>query len=488
MADLDFSDIFEDEDILLLDESKKKTLNFSDILEDEEKKQNIQEVDDKNLDFSETLGDEEKLQQEAEQVEKDDYEVDNEVGVVESVLSGIASGLIKIPEGFVSLGAELIDLGADTNNAAKVEQFFDKINPFDEKAEATAAGKITELLVNIGVPGGIAFSKGASLASKVLKSQKNRKRFTINKTSKPLKDAADEALELNRKGKVRKYVAGSLGAGAAEGVFVADVEDAGTISDLVKDKPLGVLALERDDPDDPGQALVNRLKFGTEGALFTGLIGGTGATIKKLATSTDDLLRSNKKIDNILGRIGAALRPQSKDPTEIFEAKRKQIGTRRVDIERARVAQKNIDKKLDKLFPLLKGPFYNKTATKDRTKALKLINDLLTGKKLRVSQKKGARKVEDVYDQPTVKDGVVTFGPLDSTLKTLTRKFLDPKGANPKEVREIFSALEDIRSDWGKLFTDGFGGLKIPKDNMDDFLKEFGAKAMRYLDNTYEVF
>ena len=488
MADLDFSDIFEDEDILLLDESKKKTLNFSDILEDEEKKQNIQEVDDKNLDFSETLGDEEKLQQEAEQVEKDDYEVDNEVGVVESVLSGIASGLIKIPEGFVSLGAELIDLGADTNNAAKVEQFFDKINPFDEKAEATAAGKITELLVNIGVPGGIAFSKGASLASKVLKSQKNRKRFTINKTSKPLKDAADEALELNRKGKVRKYVAGSLGAGAAEGVFVADVEDAGTISDLVKDKPLGVLALERDDPDDPGQALVNRLKFGIEGALFTGLIGGTGATIKKLATSTDDLLRSNKKIDNILGRIGAALRPQSKDPTEIFEAKRKQIGTKRVDIERARVAQKNIDKKLNKLFPLLKGPFYNKTATKDRTKALKLINDLLTGKKLRVSQKKGARKVEDVYDQPTLKDGVITFGPLDGTLKTLTRKFLESKGASPKQIREVFSSLEDIRSDWGKLFTDGFGGLKIPKDNMDDFLKEFGAKAMRYLDNTYEVF
>ena len=42
MADLDFSDIFEDEDILLLDENKKKTLNFSDILEDEEKKQNTQ--------------------------------------------------------------------------------------------------------------------------------------------------------------------------------------------------------------------------------------------------------------------------------------------------------------------------------------------------------------------------------------------------------------------------------------------------------------
>ena len=488
MPELDYSGLFEEEDIVSFDKNKKTTFDYSNILEDEEKEQETQKVNGQQVDYSGITEDEEKLQQEAEQVEKDDYEVDNEVGVVESVLSGIASGLIKIPEGFVSLGAELIDLGADTNNAAKVEQFFDKINPFDEKAEATAAGKITELLVNIGVPGGIAFSKGASLASKVLKSQKNRKRFTINKTSKPLKDAADEALELNAKGKVRKYVAGSLGAGAAEGVFVADVEDAGTISDLVKDKPLGVLALERDDPDDPGQALINRLKFGTEGALFTGLIGGTGATIKKMATSTDDLLRSNKKIDNILGRIGAALRPQSKDPTEIFEAKRKQIGTKRVDIERARVAQKNIDKKLNKLFPLLKGPFYNKTATKDRTKALKLINDLLTGKKLRVSQKKGARKVEDVYDQPTLKEGVVTFGPLDGTLKTLTRKFLESKGANPKQIREIFSSLEDIRSDWGSLFTDGFGGLKIPKDNMDDFLKEFGAKAMRYLDNTYEVF
>ena len=192
-----------------------------------------------------------------------DAEENSDVSTIGSIFAGIGTGLIEIPKGLFSLGASIYDLTNDTNKAAEVEKWFeeniyDNLGDIDDIAEATAAGKITELLVNIGVPGGIAFSKGASLANKVLKSQKNRKRFTINKTSKPLKDAADEALELNRKGKVRKYVAGSLGAGAAEGVFVADVEDAGTISDLVKDKPLGVLALERDDPDDPGQALMNR--------------------------------------------------------------------------------------------------------------------------------------------------------------------------------------------------------------------------------------
>ena len=36
----------------------------------------------------------------------------------------------------------------------RVEQFFDDLTEFDEKAEATAAGRITEALVNIGIPAG----------------------------------------------------------------------------------------------------------------------------------------------------------------------------------------------------------------------------------------------------------------------------------------------------------------------------------------------
>jgi len=71
----------------------------------------------------------------AEETKKEVEEPDeNDVGTIESVLNGIASGVLKIPEGVVSLGASLYDLGADTNTAAKVEEWFDKVNIFDEKA------------------------------------------------------------------------------------------------------------------------------------------------------------------------------------------------------------------------------------------------------------------------------------------------------------------------------------------------------------------
>ena len=88
-------------------------------------------------------------------------EEENEISTIQSVLAGIGSGLFKIPEGFVSLGATLMDLGADTNKAAEVEEYFAKINPFDEMAEATTAGKITELITNLAIPGGVAFKAGS---------------------------------------------------------------------------------------------------------------------------------------------------------------------------------------------------------------------------------------------------------------------------------------------------------------------------------------
>jgi hypothetical protein len=58
-----------------------------------------------------------------------------------------------------------MDLGVNSGKAAAVEQWFDDLTEWDEKAEATAAGKITELLVNIGVPGGVAFRHGTKLAN-----------------------------------------------------------------------------------------------------------------------------------------------------------------------------------------------------------------------------------------------------------------------------------------------------------------------------------
>ena len=91
-------------------------------------------------------------------------EENNDTAWYTAAASGIASGLLKIPEGVVSLAAELIDLGADTNTAASVEEFFDKLNPFEEIAEERAIGKLTETLVQVGVPGAIGFKAANKVA------------------------------------------------------------------------------------------------------------------------------------------------------------------------------------------------------------------------------------------------------------------------------------------------------------------------------------
>ena len=95
-------------------------------------------------------------------------EEDNPTSWYTSAIAGIGSGLIKVPEGVVSLAAELLDLGADTNTAVKVEQFFDKINPFDELAEANAAGRLTETITSIGIPGAYGFKIGSKLAKRAI--------------------------------------------------------------------------------------------------------------------------------------------------------------------------------------------------------------------------------------------------------------------------------------------------------------------------------
>ena len=48
-----------------------------------------------------------------------------------------------------------------------------------------------------------------------------------------LKKGVDEALELNARGNTNKFIAGALGGGVAEAVFVGDVEQIGTFGDFI---------------------------------------------------------------------------------------------------------------------------------------------------------------------------------------------------------------------------------------------------------------
>jgi hypothetical protein len=100
-------------------------------------------------------------------------EENNEISNIEAAISGVASGILKIPEGFVSVGAELLDYSGITQRAAaRVEQAFDKLNPFEEIAEQKAIGKITEALISVGFPAGAGAKIGYKLATKALQAKK----------------------------------------------------------------------------------------------------------------------------------------------------------------------------------------------------------------------------------------------------------------------------------------------------------------------------
>ena len=135
------------------------------------------------------------------------------------------------PKGLFSLGATLLDLGVNSGKAAAVEQWFDDLTELDEKAEATAAGKITELLVNIGIPGGVGFKVAGGIAKKAMLAKKSGK--YLEPANKSLQKGIQQAQALNAKGRTNQFIVGALGGGVAEGVFVGDVQKIGSFGDLI---------------------------------------------------------------------------------------------------------------------------------------------------------------------------------------------------------------------------------------------------------------
>ena len=317
----------------------------------------------------------------------------NKVGTIESILSGVVSGAIGIPKGFFSLGATLVDLGLGTRSAANVEAFFDDLTEFDEKAEATAAGKITEALVNIGIPAVRGMKLGAQLAEDAMRASRNNKYFKT--TSSGLKKGIDEAAELNARGKTNKFIAGAFGGGIAEGVFVGDVEAIGTFGDFVG----GPTKIDRSTDDDPGRELLNRVKFGTEGALFTGLIGGAGKVVKKLTDRNKQLDVANSKLDRFIDKIASGFRARSGKTQEFFDIERTSVGERAADAAGARNISRELDQAIDKVFPPIRTVL-NQGDAANRKKLLSQINDLMLS---------GKAELDD--------QGVATFGKLDEAKK-----------------------------------------------------------------------
>jgi hypothetical protein len=384
----------------------------------------------------------------------------NKVGTIESVLAGVGSGLLAIPKGFFSLGATLLDLGVDQNRAARVEAFFDDLTTLDEKAEATVAGQITEALVNIGIPATAGFRVGSKIAVDAMKAAKTGKYF---KPSGEVKKLADDVLELNTKGKTNRFIGGALGGGVGEAAFVGDVEQIGTFGDLIG----GPTEIDRES-DDPLTDLLNRVKFGTEGALFTGVISGTGKVIKRLTDRNKNITDSNDKIDRFIDKIAQGFRARSGKTQEFFDIERTNIGERSADAVKAKNISRELDIAIDKIFPPFRN-IANRTSQKKRDALLKDVNDLLLS---------GDAQIDDL--------GYAKFGALDQTKKEALLKKLQDLKVDEETMGTIFGSLTTIRDKWADLFSNL--GRTLGKNEIAEFKKLFGNKFKNYIGATYDVF
>lgn len=408
-------------------------------------------------------------------------EDNNEISTAASILAGIGSGLFKIPEGLVSLGATLMDLGADTNKAAEVEEWFSNINPFDEAAEATTAGKITELITNLAVPGGVAFKAGSALAKGALTASKSGKYLSVTgQAGKNISKGIKKNLELNRKGKAIQFSAGSLGGGVAEGIFVGDVEDAGTFGDLLG----GPTQLERElegDIYDPERELLNRLKFGTEGALFTAGLGGVGTIISKLRNTTNAGKVVDGKFNKFIDKwISEPLRARGKQTQEAFEQGRRLEGSQAADLNQVENIVRELDSGISRLFPFTKRLWMDKTTRDTRKELLNKMNKVL------LSSSDSPNKLTPSYKMN--KEGIesIGFGSMNKKLQNEFTKDLKKLGAKTKDVDNIFDNLSAIRIGWGQLFTSM--GKRLDEKGAKTFQELFGNKVTTWLDSTYEVF
>ena len=397
-------------------------------------------------------------------------EENNETSWYTALGAGLVSGLIKVPEGIVSLGAELIDLGADTDTVASVEQFFDKINPFEEVAEERTVGKLAEVLVQIGVPGSAGFKAASGLANKAIKA---KQAGAYAKWGQNSRRALQEVEKLNKKAGSRKFIAGVMG-GATGEAFIADADKIGSFGDLFG----GPTSLDREESigsDEASRRLLNRLKFGSESLLVTPAIYGVGKAAKGLAQRGKELAYSDSAFDRWVNKyIGAPFRPRGDLPQEVFDSEMVRQGLKAGDTDTAKNIVNTITKEVDSVFPEVQSTL-NKSTKKEKDTFLQKLNDALFEGD--ITKKINPKAIDNIVEQmDSVKlnsearqriVGAVdrARGEFTSLIGILNRYNPDNKEKIKSGVKTLQSILKDRISGWVgstyKAFEPSTGILKV---------------------------
>jgi hypothetical protein len=273
---------------------------------------------------------------------------------------------------------------------------------------------------------------------------------------------------LSRNEKLKRYGKGALAGGAAEAAFVGDVEDAGSFGDFLG----GPTELDRES-NTPEAELLNRLKFGVEGGLFTVGIGAGARGISKLRNQTG----SGKAITDPVSKwidkwISKPLRARGPAAQEGFEAEKAYQGLLGRDTNIAENAMIKIDTITNKILKNFKRSG-NKVDDAKRKELLKKMNDILTdGNNL----------------NPSIDDaGKVTLRTIDpDKVIDFSNDLINNYKANPKDVAELVENFNDMRGTWSELFT--LMGSRLTPSALEDFQKVIPKQINDVLDRGYEVF
>ena len=358
----------------------------------------------------------------SEDFKKTEKKKEQDVGFFESALAGVATGLWNIPKGFVSLGAEIFDIVGDTNTAKDVEEWFDNVNPFDDEAEARTIGKITTALASIGplaIKGAQLGTRAALLARKALKAKEAGRYLGLAKIGQKIMEPTKRAA----------LIGGIVGSGVGEAV-VAD-EDIGTFADITKGtslEPFAITMMDRETKEGREEAfrrLKNRLKFGTEGALFNLALVGAGKGIQQLRKPSEKGLQeySESSLKRKLQKYGLfGLKPEGTGTKYTFEARRFGLDNIRATEFAASKSVQELDNAIKELGDVVKNNYYTapKGLKETVTSQEKFLTDLydilrpvdegseslLTATRREKGKDILSKQIDDIVAFKNVKDGI----------------------------------------------------------------------------------
>ena len=392
---------------------------------------------------------------------KPEAENNQKLSNIESAMTGIASGMIKVPEGIISLGAELIDLGLDTNTAADIEMFFEKLNPFEAASEERAVGRLTEALVQIGVPGTIGAKAATKIATKALNAKKAG--ALLNSSASNVQNGLKQAKKLNELTGRQKFGAVVVG-GAGGETLVADVERIGTFGDLFEAGPTQLDRFETEGSEDAGRKILNRLKFGTESLGVTPFVYGAGKVISGIAKGAKDRIYSDSAIERAVDKFASVFRFRGAKPVEQALAKETESTRKMADINFAMEQVKRIDKEIDTIFPETKK-FLFQANKKERKEFLKVLDQ-------------------------TLFSGPLTKG-LDPNLRMEIVEIMSKAGAKPEGIKTVMTGLERSRDYFVNLIEQASGTpavVDLPSNLTGELSKLLGNRVRSSLSNTFEIF